>query len=154
MKKYYSGIQYSVTVISDSSMMYTFLSGLCVVQNYLIFYWYNACRKEDPDTVLSVFYIRICVKCSYNLCSLCTCLCSHFSIQLYVPHSYITPVLINARNNQKHWDSAYLRQGTSYQCHNPNPDPWSGSSGWSKGDERECRSWTPYNCWRAFPGST
>jgi len=24
-----------------------------------------------------------------------------------------------ASNNQKHWDSAYLRQGMSYQCHDP-----------------------------------
>jgi len=28
-------------------------------------------------------------------------------------------------NNSKHWDSAYLRQGTSYQCRDT--DPWSGS---------------------------
>ena len=31
--------------------------------------------------------------------------------------------------NEKHRDSAYLRQGTSYQCRDPDPDPdpWSGS---------------------------
>jgi len=31
--------------------------------------------------------------------------------------------------NEKQWNSAYLRQGTSYQCHDPDPDPdpWSGS---------------------------
>jgi len=26
--------------------------------------------------------------------------------------------------NQKHWDSAYLRQGTSYQCRDINPAIW------------------------------
>ena len=29
--------------------------------------------------------------------------------------------------NYKHQDSAYLRQGTSYQCRDPDPDPRSGS---------------------------
>jgi len=32
---------------------------------------------------------------------------------------------------QKHWNNAYLRQGTSYQCRNmdldPDLDPWTGS---------------------------
>jgi len=27
-------------------------------------------------------------------------------------------------SNQKHWDSAYLRQGTSYQCRDADPDPY------------------------------
>jgi len=35
------------------------------------------------------------------------------------------------RQIEKHWDSAYLRQGTTYQCRDTNsdlyPDPWSGS---------------------------
>jgi len=31
----------------------------------------------------------------------------------------------------KHWDSACLRQGTSYQCRDPNPDPYPDPrSGW------------------------
>ena len=35
----------------------------------------------------------------------------------------------NKTVNQKHWDSAYLSQGTSYQCSDPDsdPDPLSGS---------------------------
>jgi len=26
--------------------------------------------------------------------------------------------------NEKHWDNAYLRQGTSYQCRDTDPDPY------------------------------
>ena len=30
--------------------------------------------------------------------------------------------LSRAQTEQKHWDSAYLCQGTSYQCHDMDPD--------------------------------
>ena len=34
---------------------------------------------------------------------------------------------INPIGNEKHWDSTYLCQGTSYQCHDTDPDLWPGS---------------------------
>jgi len=36
---------------------------------------------------------------------------------------YMVSLLHRATINE-YWDSAYLCQGTSYQCRNTDPDPW------------------------------
>jgi len=50
-----------------------------------------------------------------------------FSLKVIVQihrHPHIADKLPKYFPKQKHWDSAYLCQGTSYWCHDTDPDPW------------------------------